>query len=322
MGKRQYQRPPVGGWQWQFWGGAIALVSLSGCTSAQWPWLAQPAPEATPIAAAPAPTPLPPSPTPVVIPADVLERAAIKAASATTLAKTAVTQDDWNLVLLQWQKAIALLQPIPRSHPAWKAAQAPLAQYKKSLNQAQQAAKARVSPPVASTDGGSINPNTIGIVGGSMAAPETTVASAIAQLAQQQITFWQQQQRFAKTLAELGNTAPELTNYTLNMTLSGDKRVLLTAIAKADGLPSYTGTVLALVANTAPSPSPPASEKAAVTPATRLLSVVCASAKPAKVAPGLPTVGSNQQLQCPTGSVVAIPATSTTPAVPPPSPKG
>ncbi len=290
---------------------AIALLSLSACTNGPWPWSSSPPVEDTPIVTTQAPPAPKPTPTPVIIPADVLERAATKAASATTLAKTAVTQDDWNLVILQWQRAIALLQPIPRDHPIWKTAQGPLTQYKKALNQAQLAAKNQTRAPVVTATATKGDPTIIGIVGGSSATTSNTIANVLDQLNQQQIAFWQQQQRFAKTLVELGNAATSnLPEYRVFLNPVGDNKVLLTAIAKQDGLLSYTGAVVAVSPEDSPTPSPTPTEKPEGAKTTRLLAIVCASAKPTKDAPGYPKVN-NQQLQCPAGSVVAKPATST-----------
>jgi hypothetical protein len=67
-----------------------------------------------------------------------------KAASATQLAQSAQTTDDWRLVLSQWQRAIAFMQAVPASDPNHAAAQKLLVQYRQALARTQQLAKVGV----------------------------------------------------------------------------------------------------------------------------------------------------------------------------------
>lgn len=270
---------------------AIALL-VPACTTIQWPRPSDDAPsdDALPEPSSPVVVQRP-SPSPVVvIPPDVLEKAATKATSATRLAKTAVTKDDWNLVLLQWQRAIDLLKPVPRSHPSWAKAQQLLARYEKERQQAQIYAKTGTSPrsPVAQNKTTAPAPN-IGFVAldGAGAGDEADVAAVMAQLNQQQITFFGQQKRFAKSLSELGrDESAQLANYVINTASGQPNQAISTAIAKQDGLISYIGAVFAV----------PDEQKRTIT-----VSIVCVTQQPTKTAPALPTLV-GKQAQCPAGT--------------------
>jgi hypothetical protein len=75
-----------------------------------------------------------------------IEQAAAKASSATTLAQSAQSKDDWEIVITQWQEAITLLKSIPQTSPDYAAAQQQLQSYQASLDSAQQQLAAQ--PPV------------------------------------------------------------------------------------------------------------------------------------------------------------------------------
>jgi len=73
-------------------------------------------------------------------PAELLQEANEKADSATTLAQTAQSGDDWNLVASQWQRALTLLESIPEGSPEYNDAQNQLPNYRNQLANAQQQA--------------------------------------------------------------------------------------------------------------------------------------------------------------------------------------
>ncbi|NDJ18687.1 hypothetical protein [Myxacorys almedinensis] len=66
--------------------------------------------------------------------AALLEQADDKAVSAANLAQSAQSKDDWLLVMSQWRKAIALLQPIAAPTPALRQR---LSTYQRNLAEAQ-----------------------------------------------------------------------------------------------------------------------------------------------------------------------------------------
>lgn len=92
---------------------------------------AQPNPPATPIPASPQPVS---SPTPAASPeSDPLPQAFDTAMSAATIAQSAVSPDDWNLVISRWQEAIALLEKTPSSHPKKQLANQKIDEYQRNL---------------------------------------------------------------------------------------------------------------------------------------------------------------------------------------------
>jgi hypothetical protein len=80
-------------------------------------------------------------------------RAIEKAQSAATLAQTARSQKDWDLVTSQWIQAIAAMQAVPPDHPRRAYAQKKVAEYLQNLVIAQQKASTLNSQlPFASFD--------------------------------------------------------------------------------------------------------------------------------------------------------------------------
>jgi predicted aspartyl protease len=69
-------------------------------------------------------------------PPESYSRALDKAESAENIALTARSQDDWNLVVSQWQQAISLMRSVPASHAYRKRAQTKLGVYQRALIQA------------------------------------------------------------------------------------------------------------------------------------------------------------------------------------------
>lgn len=260
---------------------ATALV-LSACSNA-----AQRSPFPTPPPPLPAettrPTPAPevvnPSPTPTV-PVDTYERGLDKAASATTLARDAQTPEDWKLVISQWQRSIEFLKAVPKNNPDYKAAQKLLPGYQQQLAIAQQ--RAKYNPRQTTVARGKTETGGIPLLASSDGAAATGNISSINQ---QQIDFFTQNKKFANSLTELRSSVPSETP-SYNYTTSGDaKRAITVAIAKRDGLPSYTGIVY-IVTNGNTS-----------TPVTG----ICATQQNSRTPPGVPALNGTT-ITCPGGS--------------------
>jgi predicted fused transcriptional regulator/phosphomethylpyrimidine kinase len=60
---------------------------------------------------------------------------------AATIAQSAESKDDWNLVVSRWQNAIALLKTVPKSSPNYTKAQKKIPEYQRNLAYAQQQVK-------------------------------------------------------------------------------------------------------------------------------------------------------------------------------------
>jgi hypothetical protein len=76
------------------------------------------------------------------------------AAGAATITKSAVSREDWTLVVSQWQQAIGLIKAVPKSNPNHADAQKKLTQYQSFLADA----KERAAPPPNQNTPGDINP--------------------------------------------------------------------------------------------------------------------------------------------------------------------
>lgn len=63
-------------------------------------------------------------------------RAVNDAMSAAKLTQSAQSQEDWNLVIHQWQQAIALMNAVPVSSPHYAVAQKKVGEYQKNLDYA------------------------------------------------------------------------------------------------------------------------------------------------------------------------------------------
>jgi len=102
-----------------------------------------PASSAAPIASLPTdPSPvviaeLTPPPTPQI---DPFEFALDRAASAASIGASAQSQDDWKLVVSQWQDAIALLKQVPNSSPYQLLVKEKISEYQQQLAYARQQA--------------------------------------------------------------------------------------------------------------------------------------------------------------------------------------
>ncbi|WP_181357324.1 type IV pilin-like G/H family protein [Stenomitos frigidus] len=267
---------------------AIA-ITLAACNTSRPFVTASPSPDilsSSPVASSPSPTPTT---------GDPFAKGVDKAASATSLAQSAQTPEDWNLVLAQWQRAIAFMKAVPPTSPNRAAAQALLAKYQQNLARAQQQAKqgGPSSVTVARKDGQEGVPL---IAGGQPSAspdiPKNAVATmeapvTISALLQQQAEFFAKQKRFAANLAELGTNIPGATlNYTYSTSGAQSKQATATATAKQGDLPSYTGAVFAVKDNKNNN---------------QTVATICFSSTPPKTPPPPPQLV-GKDAQCPTGS--------------------
>ncbi|MEQ8540314.1 MAG: hypothetical protein RIB93_23025 [Coleofasciculus sp. D1-CHI-01] len=122
---------------------ATLLALATGCSQVE-----SPPPTAQPNTPA---TPIPASPTSVSSPAtspepDPFSQALDTAMSAATITQSAVSPDDWNLVVNRWQEAIALLEKTPSSHPKKQLASQKIDQYQRNLAYAKEQSVKRSQP--------------------------------------------------------------------------------------------------------------------------------------------------------------------------------
>ena len=226
------------------------VVMLSACS------ISRPSVTASPLTDVPlSSSPVVGSPSPLsTATGDPFAKGVDKAASATSLAQSAQTAEDWNLVLTQWQRAIAFIKAVPPSSPNYKAAQKLLPSYQQALTRTQQQARRGGTLPSSAVAQGSAEGGVPLIAGGqSSASPDVSkdsvktleAAITISTLLQQQQEFFAKQKRFAASLAELGTSIPASTaNYSYSTSVGQSKQAIATAAAKQDGMPSYTGTIV------------------------------------------------------------------------------
>jgi hypothetical protein len=74
---------------------------------------------------------------------DSFKEAVNKAISAATITQSAKSQDDWLLVVSQWQEAVALMKAVPASHSKYTVAQQKIMEYQRNLDYAQNNAAAQ-----------------------------------------------------------------------------------------------------------------------------------------------------------------------------------
>jgi predicted aspartyl protease len=91
------------------------------------------------LSASPAPTPLEPSLTEL----SAFEMALNKAAGATSISQSAVSVDDWNLVVSQFQEAIALMKQVRRNSGNFSFAQRQIVEYRRQITLARRKAHPR-----------------------------------------------------------------------------------------------------------------------------------------------------------------------------------
>lgn len=261
---------------------ATTLV-LSACSNASqrspFPTPPPPLPAET---ARPAPTPEVVNPAPTsTVPVNTYERGLDKAASATTLARDAQTPEDWKLVISQWQRSIEFLKAVPKNNPDYKAAQKLLPGYQQQLAIAQQ--RAKYNPRQTTVARGKTETGGIPLLASGDGA---TAVGNISSINQQQVDFFTQKKKFSASLTELGSSVPpETPSY--NYTTSGDaKRAITVAIARRDGLPSYTGVVYVVNNGTTNIP----------------VTGICATQQNSRIPPGVPTLNGTTVI-CPSGSL-------------------
>lgn len=111
---------------------SAVMVAIAGCSTTT--QQSAPVPSPSPVvtsanATAPAPAPVIPS----VSEAEVYQQALGKANSAQNLSKSALSQDDWNLVASRWQQAVEGLKSLPTNSPYRAMAKEKLTQFEKGL---------------------------------------------------------------------------------------------------------------------------------------------------------------------------------------------
>lgn len=84
-----------------------------------------------------------PSPTPQV---ERFQDALDTAMGAATIAQSAQSKDDWNLVVSRWQSAISLLKAVPKSSANYAIAQKKIAEYQRNLAYAQKQGNSGLKP--------------------------------------------------------------------------------------------------------------------------------------------------------------------------------
>lgn len=77
---------------------------------------------------------------------DPFKQAMSKGKTAFTLAQSATSNYDWNVVISEWQAAIALLENVPPGHSKSTVAQQKIAEYRKNIQYAEQQARVRLLP--------------------------------------------------------------------------------------------------------------------------------------------------------------------------------
>ncbi|HEY9601179.1 MAG TPA: hypothetical protein V6C85_06180, partial [Allocoleopsis sp.] len=73
---------------------------------------------------------------------DSFTKAVNTAMNAATITQSATSQNDWLLVVSQWQEAIALMEAVPSSHSKYTVAQQKVIEYQRNLDYAQKNAAA------------------------------------------------------------------------------------------------------------------------------------------------------------------------------------
>lgn len=269
------------------WSCCISVVALSACDASQLPFreaLRSPDRPASPVIS-PSLTSLPSPSVSPIFPDDPFQKAIDRAASASTLAQSAQTGEDWTLVLSHWQEAIALLKAVPATSRDRAAAQKLLPEYQQGLIRAQQQAKRGANPKTI------VEPDSGGIPLIASDAPMTSAPEPAAEedakrilneLNQRQTSFFQAQKRFAANLEELGSDlAAETESYTFGIASAQPNQAVATATAKQGGLRSYAGATAVVKG-----------EKNDDRPLARL----CETRQPSKTPPAPRLV--NNELQC------------------------
>jgi hypothetical protein len=205
-----------------------------------------------------------------------------KAKGASTLSRDAQIPQDWSLVADQWQQAIDFMQAVPRGDHNYSTAQKLLPTYRDNRVRAEQRAKQSLGK-IATAPTRPNSSEGIPLITGSETGGDAM--TMISTLNQQQIDFFNRQKRFAANLAELGNPVPgNSLSYTYSTKGEQGKQAVSQAIAKQNGLPSYTGVVYIVKDGNNETP----------------LSAICTTSQSGK-SPALPRLV-GKDIQCPEGS--------------------
>ncbi|MBD2102449.1 hypothetical protein [Leptolyngbya sp. FACHB-261] len=105
------------------WATVAFLILATGCVGGE--------PTAT------SPTPATNVQAPTAPQSDFFRQAVDTAVSAANLVQTAQSKTDWDLVVTQWQEAIALMKAVPKTHERWQLAQTKIGEYQRNLVYAQ-----------------------------------------------------------------------------------------------------------------------------------------------------------------------------------------
>ncbi|MER3491704.1 MAG: hypothetical protein C4323_04850 [Mastigocladus sp. ERB_26_2] len=130
-----------------------------------------------------------------------------KAASADAISQSAQSTEDWNLVVTQYQDAIALMKQVDRQSPYFPSAQDNVIQYQRRIKYAQQQAYSRKEPPpqvVTQVQASKAQPSKIVLV-----VPQPSTKTAIVPKTQQPLTL---RVRQSPIVTETAKTGAGLTN--------------------------------------------------------------------------------------------------------------
>lgn len=131
-----YQRPWFG--QTLVLVSGLLLLGSSGCSSSPPVSTTSPVPVSTSVAAPAAPAPAAVANVPSEADqAQTYNQGLEKAKSAKNISQSALTEDDWNLVVSRWQQAIQLLKTLPPSSAYAALAKAKLPEFEQALATAQ-----------------------------------------------------------------------------------------------------------------------------------------------------------------------------------------
>ena len=113
-----------------------SLLGLGGC-AVPWATVPQPSPpavDATPKpVATTSPTPAPLDSPPQAEQEETYKQGLAKAESAENISRSALTVDDWRLVVVRWQQAVQLLKSLPKSSPYASLAREKVPQFEQKL---------------------------------------------------------------------------------------------------------------------------------------------------------------------------------------------
>jgi clan AA aspartic protease (TIGR02281 family) len=118
--------------------GVVSLLLLGACGSPTGNSQPNVTPVESPVAAVETMVAPSPEPKPLVAETDKYQEALTTAASAQSIGQSALSQEDWVLVIGQWQQAIERLKAVPKSSSNYSLALKLLPQYEQSMSRARQ----------------------------------------------------------------------------------------------------------------------------------------------------------------------------------------